>query len=445
MALCAQSPVSAQSPVIAQSLVSAQRPASAQTPGSAQPGAGPTAAGGSSQTALQNQAALLASRIQAQRIQVDQMAEQADAALIHQAQATAALAAAQAQQAATDRDLALAQQVLRHQALAAYLDGGQTAYPLPPRNAGDDPALIAGYADVVANGQDWSVSQYRILRRQLTTETAVLTEAKNEAASSVTQLQTDRQAATAAVTSERATLTGISGQLATFVTAAVQSQAQSQADQVRATLRGDGQLPANTPVVLTAAPVAPPPAANSTSRPAPQAPTSPPTTAAHRVAPTTPAAPHPTAPPATAPPATAPPATAPPATAPPTTRATPAVPRAPGGAGTAIAYAEAQIGKPYQWGGAGPSSFDCSGLVMRAWGAAGVSFPHLAQSQYEMTSRTSIGQLQPGDLVFFGTPNNVYHVGIYVGGGQMVDSPNSNASVRIESIYWGDLLGGGRV
>ncbi|MGH9095719.1 MAG: C40 family peptidase, partial [Acidimicrobiales bacterium] len=59
--------------------------------------------------------------------------------------------------------------------------------------------------------------------------------------------------------------------------------------------------------------------------------------------------------------------------------------------------------------------------------------------------RESIGQLRPGDLVFFGSPNDVYHVGIYIGGGQMVDAPNSNAVVRIESIYWGDLLGGGRV
>jgi len=110
----------------------------------------------------------------------------------------------------------------------------------------------------------------------------------------------------------------------------------------------------------------------------------------------------------------------------------------------AVAFAESQIGKPYQWGGAGPNSYDCSGLVMVAWGRAGVSFPHSAQDQYDMTERVSIADLQPGDLVFYGTPNDVYHVGIYIGNGQMVDAPETGEDVKIQSIYELNLLGGGR-
>jgi cell wall-associated NlpC family hydrolase len=82
---------------------------------------------------------------------------------------------------------------------------------------------------------------------------------------------------------------------------------------------------------------------------------------------------------------------------------------------------------------------------MMAWAQAGVYFPHLAQDQYGMTRRVAISQLLPGDLVFFGTPNDVYHVGIYIGGGEMIDAPSTGQVVSIQSIYWDALLGGGRV
>jgi cell wall-associated NlpC family hydrolase len=103
------------------------------------------------------------------------------------------------------------------------------------------------------------------------------------------------------------------------------------------------------------------------------------------------------------------------------------------------------MGKPYQWAGAGPSSFDCSGLTMMAWRAAGVYLPHLAQAQYELTMRIPLADALPGDLIFFGTPSDVYHVGIYIGGGEMIDAPETGEFVSISSIYWSSLLGAGRV
>ena len=110
----------------------------------------------------------------------------------------------------------------------------------------------------------------------------------------------------------------------------------------------------------------------------------------------------------------------------------------------ALDFAESQIGKPYRWGGAGPATYDCSGLTMVAWAKAGVSMPHSAQYQYDMTARVPISQLQPGDLVFFGTPTDVYHVGMYVGGGSMVDAPETGQDVMIQPIYELNLLTGGR-
>jgi cell wall-associated NlpC family hydrolase len=106
-------------------------------------------------------------------------------------------------------------------------------------------------------------------------------------------------------------------------------------------------------------------------------------------------------------------------------------------AATAIAYAEAQLGKPYQWGGTGPDAFDCSGLVMMAYRAAGIFTPRTSQEQWLWGPRVPASQVQPGDLVFFvggdGTPKAPGHVGIVIGGGLMIESPSPGLEVRISS------------
>ena len=117
-----------------------------------------------------------------------------------------------------------------------------------------------------------------------------------------------------------------------------------------------------------------------------------------------------------------------------------------GGVSAVIAYARSQIGKPYQWGGAGPSTFDCSGLTMRAWQRAGVNLSHYTGAQWAETSRVAISDLRPGDLVFYGSSGPTsHHMGLYIGGGQMIEAPYTGANVRYASIYRSDLISyGGR-
>lgn len=114
------------------------------------------------------------------------------------------------------------------------------------------------------------------------------------------------------------------------------------------------------------------------------------------------------------------------------------------GAAAAIAAAKTELGKPYVYGAGGPGSFDCSGLTAWAWGAAGVNLPHNAAAQQGMGTSVNQADLQPGDLVFFGSP--AYHVALYLGGGLIIHAPTSGDVVRIVSLsVMSDYSGATRV
>ncbi len=102
------------------------------------------------------------------------------------------------------------------------------------------------------------------------------------------------------------------------------------------------------------------------------------------------------------------------------------------GAEAAVRFALAQVGKPYVFAAAGPSSYDCSGLTMMAWRAGGVSLPHSAADQYNYGTHVSESQLQPGDLIFFYHP--IGHVTIYIGGGRMVSAPTTGQNVQVVQL-----------
>mgnify|MGYP006191319185 FL=1 len=100
-----------------------------------------------------------------------------------------------------------------------------------------------------------------------------------------------------------------------------------------------------------------------------------------------------------------------------------------GRAGIAIKYALKQIGDRYVFGSAGLLTWDCSGLTMRAYQAAGVSLPHSSAAQSRLGKQVSTKSIKPGDLLFYGRP--VSHVGMYIGGGKMVHAPRSGSRVKI--------------
>ena len=112
--------------------------------------------------------------------------------------------------------------------------------------------------------------------------------------------------------------------------------------------------------------------------------------------------------------------------------------RKPSGAATAIAFAEAQLGKPYCWGGQGPGCFDCSGLVFTAYAAAGI---HLARTTYQWQQdgpQIPLADIEPGDLLFSagsdGTPSNPGHVVMYLGGGQVIQAPQTGENVQTSPL-----------
>lgn len=112
----------------------------------------------------------------------------------------------------------------------------------------------------------------------------------------------------------------------------------------------------------------------------------------------------------------------------------------------AVSFATAQIGKPYRYGGNGPASYDCSGLVQQAYKAAGVSISRTTYTQFREGTSVARSDLRPGDLVFFYSGPS--HVGMYIGGGRMVHAPSSGKRIQIVSMsgyYDSNFVGARRI
>lgn len=111
----------------------------------------------------------------------------------------------------------------------------------------------------------------------------------------------------------------------------------------------------------------------------------------------------------------------------------------------AVTLATAELGKPYVYGAEGPGAFDCSGLVQWVYSHVGIGLPRTAAAQQAATTPTS--QPAPGDLVFWGEP--AYHVGIYLGAGQVLDAPHTGAKVQTRAVWgeptYGKVSGSGSV
>jgi peptidoglycan DL-endopeptidase CwlO len=109
----------------------------------------------------------------------------------------------------------------------------------------------------------------------------------------------------------------------------------------------------------------------------------------------------------------------------------------------ALRWALSVRGDPYEWGAAGPSAFDCSGLVLWAYAHVGIHLDHYTGDQWNEGEHISRSQLQPGDLVFFFA--DISHVGMYIGNGLMVDAPSFGQPVQVQAIYWSAFVGAVRI
>ena len=114
--------------------------------------------------------------------------------------------------------------------------------------------------------------------------------------------------------------------------------------------------------------------------------------------------------------------------------------RAPSAAGTrALAFATAQIGKPYVWGAEGPDSYDCSGLTSQAWAAAGLPIPRTSQEQWRLLPHVSLADMRPGDLIIY--YKDASHVAMYAGGGKILQAPRPGRDVTLSEAGAMPVLG----
>jgi cell wall-associated NlpC family hydrolase len=348
----------------------------------------------------QAEAARIARQLQADGERLSQLAEQYNQARIKSDASTQKAAAAKAELARSDALLAHAAARVKAQAVEAYIrGGGAAASSLAGRATTGDPSRRDEYVAAVVGAQRDAIDALRQVRQEVEARQAAASSARLAANQALARVNASKAAAEGVQRSEQATLRGVQGELSTLVAAETKRQADADA------ARAQAALAARQKKAATA----------TTAAPKPGSPT--PTTLTG----TTPTTRRPTTP---------------------TTEPTGPPPPANSGAGAAVQKAKEQLGKPYQYGGSGPDSYDCSGLTMVAWKAGGVSLPHSAEAQYSATTRVATSALQPGDLLFYGSP--IHHVGIYVGGGQMIEAPQTGDVVRYASIYRSDLVGAGR-
>lgn len=328
------------------------------------------------------------------------------------------LSSAKADMAKTDSEATKLRSRLKGQAVDSYVQGG--AVPalamLVQTKLEDDIAVRHQYVESVTSMVTDTLDELRAVKLTLAEQADELSNAQRASREALAAVEAAREEALAAQRAQARLLDEVEGELAELVAAEEKRKAEEEARRVEAEMaarRAREEAAEREAAARRAA------AATTT------------TTTIRRTATT--AAPSPT---------TARPGTTTTTTAPKPPEPTNAPPPS-SGAAAAVEEAKRQLGKPYEWGGSGPDTFDCSGLTSWAWRAGGKSLPHSSQSQYSATSRVALADIQPGDLLFYGNP--IHHVAIYVGDGQMIEAPETGKNVRYASIYRRDYTGAGRV
>ncbi|MFP5375719.1 MAG: NlpC/P60 family protein [Acidimicrobiia bacterium] len=385
-------------------------------------GAGPVAAA-DPLAEKRAEAERLARELEEQGRRVSVLAERLNRARIEAAAVEERVAAAEAEVAAADAEVAAVRGRLRDRAVASYVRGGQLPVAqLLMRASANDVVVGRAYVAAVAGRERATVAALDRAQEARRHQRAELEAARTSARAVLARVDAERRGAEEAAGARRASLAAVEGELAALVEEETRRRAEEEARRVQAELaeRQAREQAARAEAARRAA------AAEAARR-----------AAAEEAARTTTTARLPV--PRLAATTTTTTTAERNGEAAPVSAARPPAP----GAAAAVVEAKAQLGKPYEWGADGPDSFDCSGLTQWAWKAGGRTLPHSSVAQYSATFRVPVSEVQPGDLLFYGSP--IHHVGIYAGDGQMVEASETGTPVRMRSIYRSDLVGVGRV
>ena len=368
---------------------------------------------------LKAQASQLASRIQDLGRQEAALGEQYDADVLGVQTLEGKVTQAARQVAAAGASATHAKTALQADAIEAYVHGGSnplTAGGTAVSDAGNS-LLRAEYVNSLATNQNDAIDSYDLAAVQEQAAKANLQKQTSAAQAEVQQVARDRRAATNAQNQLQAALNQDTGQIAVLVAQQQAAAAAAAAAAAKARLEAAqaaqaAQVAAQQAAAAAAARQVSAPAVNNSSGSGSNAGNSSPNSGNGNSSGGNTGG---SAAPAIAAPSPAPPSIA----APPVGQ----------GASGAVAAAESRVGDWYVWGAAGPSTFDCSGLVMWAYAQVGISLPHFSGAQYADTTHISMADLEPGDLVFPSDPGQ--HVAMYVGGGDIVEAPFTGATVHV--------------
>lgn len=348
----------------------------------------------------QAEAAQLADKLDALDAKLMDLSAQGEAASYELSQVEQQVTEAQARADQTQAEVQQRTEELRSFSVDAYVAGGSAPqFDALMTSDGDTAAQKQVYVKVTTGSRSDALDNLAAAKQQAEDDIEELEAKQSEAQAISDQIEAKQEAAADAAAEQRALNQKVQGELATLV--AQKRQADAEAAARAAAAQRAAAPAANTGGGNTGG------GNTGTTRPAPPVYS----------------APIPSEPPPTYSP-----------------------PPVGSGASGAIAAALSKRGSPYVWGAMGPNSFDCSGLVAWAYGQVGVSLPHYSGAQYQMTTRVSRADLQPGDLVFWG-PGGSDHVAIYMGGNSLVHAFGSGGGVATSQLdgWWKPPSGYGRL
>ena len=366
------------------------------------------------------EAARIADQLDALQMKAEIAAENYNNARIELSSVDAKEQAAEQKVARTDARLAAQRRQMAGYAIDAYVRGGTGDGASAILGAQDSTELPArrGYIEATTNSGGDVVDHLRAAQADANADTTALRAARVQVAKVKAKVDAQRQAANAAVDAQQKILSKVNGELDALLKA---EQARRAAAAAAAARAAQARLAAEQAAYAAAHPHA-----AHVSRPAAHTNTA-------------------GADPSSTDPTTADTGSSSGSSDTGSSGNTSADPPVGQGADAAIAAAQSVLGVRYTWGGASPSGgFDCSGLVMWAWEHGGVSLPHSSAAMYSSSRRIPLSEMEPGDLVFYGSP--VHHVALYIGGGQIIHAPHTWSYVQVASVYyWSDVVGAGRV